>query len=163
MSWENGPLYLCDQRRLRSAYAFARSDQKLHWSQEESFGPRLSKQRKTKTDRTVQMRRHIWTFAHHVCSKGCFAATQLTCICRSVSSLLDFSRMVNQAIFMNEISFMIRSIFVGLQCSLQYKRELAFLFLFHIFFLIIFTHVTKVYACFSLRNISWKMDHWTQG
>ena len=40
---------MCAQRRFRSAWAFAQSDQSLHYPHEESFGPQIAIKRTAKT------------------------------------------------------------------------------------------------------------------
>ena len=56
-------MWLCAQRRLRSAWAFAQSDQSLRCLREESLGPQLPIDRTTKTDQTRRMPRLMWVFA----------------------------------------------------------------------------------------------------
>ena len=55
--------WLCTQRRLRSAWASAQSDQSLRCQHKESLGPSLPIQRTAKTDQTGRMPRLIWVFA----------------------------------------------------------------------------------------------------
>ena len=56
-------MWLCAQRRLRSAWAFARSNQSLRCPHEESLGPYLPIKRTAKTDKTERMPRLIGVFA----------------------------------------------------------------------------------------------------
>ena len=58
---------MCVQRRLRSAWASAQSDQGLHCPHEESLGPHLPNERTAKTDHTGKMPRLIWVFAGRTC------------------------------------------------------------------------------------------------
>ena len=58
-------LWLCAQRRLRSAWASAQSDQSLRSPHEESLGPYQPIERTAKTDQTGWMPRLIWVFAGH--------------------------------------------------------------------------------------------------
>ena len=55
--------WVCAQRRLRSAWASALSDQSLHCSHEESFGPELPIKRTAKTDQTERVPRLILVLA----------------------------------------------------------------------------------------------------
>ena len=55
--------WLCAQRRLRSAWASAQSDQSLRCSHEKSLCPQLPIERTAKTDQTGRMPRLIWVFA----------------------------------------------------------------------------------------------------
>ena len=55
--------WLCTQQRLRSAWAFAQSDQSLRCPQEESVRPYLPIECIVKTDQTRWMPRLIWIFA----------------------------------------------------------------------------------------------------
>ena len=59
-AWQNQQNDLCAQRRLRSAWASAQSDQSLCCPHEETLGPQLPIGRTAKTDQTGQMPRRIW-------------------------------------------------------------------------------------------------------
>ena len=61
--------WVCVQRRLRSAWASAQSDQSLHYPHEEILGPYLPNERTAKTlmtDQTGRMSRLIWVFAGRI-------------------------------------------------------------------------------------------------
>ena len=58
-------LWLCPQRRLRSAWASAQSDQSLHCPHEESLDPYLPIKRTAKADQTGQMPRLIQDSDQH--------------------------------------------------------------------------------------------------
>ena len=62
-SWQNQHNNLCAQRRLRSAWASAQSDQSLRFPHGESSGPCLSTKRTAKTDQTGRKHRLILVFA----------------------------------------------------------------------------------------------------
>ena len=61
-TWQNQQNDMCTQRRLRSAWASAQSDQNLHCLHEEALGPWLSLERTAKNDQTGWMPRLIWVF-----------------------------------------------------------------------------------------------------
>ena len=54
-------MWLCAQQRLRSAWAFAQSDQSLHCPHEETLGPQQP------IECTGQMPRLSWVFTGHTC------------------------------------------------------------------------------------------------
>ena len=58
---------LCAQRRLKSAYASAQSDQSLHCPHQETLHPWLSKMRPVKI--LISLRIWIWFFAGRIISK----------------------------------------------------------------------------------------------
>ena len=66
-SWQNQQNGMCVQRRLRSAWASAQSDQGLRCPHEEILGPSLPIERTVKTDQTGRMPRLIWVFAGCTC------------------------------------------------------------------------------------------------
>ena len=69
---------LCAQRRLRSAWASAQSDQCLHWPHEETLGPQLPIERTAKTDQTWRMPRLIRVgWAHRSFCWFCHEAAQM--------------------------------------------------------------------------------------
>ena len=55
--------WLCAQRRLRSAWASAQSEQSIRCQHEKSLGHELSNKRTAKTDQTGRMSRLIWVVA----------------------------------------------------------------------------------------------------
>ena len=57
--------WLCAQRRLRSAWASAQSDQSLLCLHEESLGPYTHWAHSKDSDQTGRMPRLIWVFAGH--------------------------------------------------------------------------------------------------
>ena len=62
-SWQNLQNGMCAQRKLRSAWASAQSDQSLPFPYERSLGPLLPIEHSAKTDLTGRMPRLIWVFA----------------------------------------------------------------------------------------------------
>ena len=62
-SWQNQQNDFSNQRRLRSAWASALSDQSLCCLHEETLGPQLPIERTVKTDQNGQMLKLIWVFA----------------------------------------------------------------------------------------------------
>ena len=96
----------CAQRRLRSAWASAQSDQSLRCPHEESLGPWLPIELTAKTDQTLrmprlirvfagdsdqtgQMRMLIWVFAGRTCYFAGFVIRRLKC--KSVIDKTNFS------------------------------------------------------------------------
>ena len=55
--------WVCNQRRLRSAWASTQSDQGLRCPHQETLGAELPIEHTAKTDQTGQMPRLIWVFA----------------------------------------------------------------------------------------------------
>ena len=65
-SWQNQQNDLCAQRRLRSAWASAQSDQSLRCPHEESLDPQLPIEHTAKNDQTGRMPSVSWVFAAHI-------------------------------------------------------------------------------------------------
>ena len=78
--WQNQQTGMCSQRRLRSAWASAQSDQSLHCPHEESLGPQLPIKCTAKTDQTGRMPRLIWVFAGRTCHFVGFVTMRLICV-----------------------------------------------------------------------------------
>ena len=70
--------WLCAQRRLKSGWASAQSNQSLRCPHEESLGPLLYFKRTAKTDQTGRMPRLIRVFAGRTCHFVGFVMRRLT-------------------------------------------------------------------------------------
>ena len=64
IAWQNQQNDLRAQRSLRSAWAFAQSDQRLHCVKDQTFIDADSED----SDQTVRMLRLIWVFAERTCN-----------------------------------------------------------------------------------------------
>ena len=74
----NQQKWLCAQRRLRSAWASAQSDQSLCCLHEETLGPLITYWAHSEdSDQTGWMPRLIWVFAGHICN---FVAFVMRCL-----------------------------------------------------------------------------------
>ena len=76
-TWQNQQCRLCYQRRLKSAWASAQSDQSICCPHEEALGPCQSLKHTAKTDQTGQNPRLIFRWAHMPFCWFCHAAAQI--------------------------------------------------------------------------------------
>ena len=66
-AWQNQQNGMCTQRRLRSVWTSAQSDQSLRWALNGLLRTQAFFMRTAKTDQTGQMSRLIWFFARRTC------------------------------------------------------------------------------------------------